>query len=144
MKSLVRKLLRLWAKTGVAPGLLHQYVDQKSSSLHEKPLLKKVYGNNKILCDLRDHVQSRIYFMGAYEPIEAYLFMDLIKPDMHIVDAGANIGFYSLLAASKVSDRGHVFSFEPIPSNYEQFESNILKHDHNHQYGYKQSLNYNK
>lgn len=127
MKSLLRYLLRLWAKIGVAPGILHQWVDQYSQTLHVPNLKRSVIGKNVIQCNLKDHVQSRIYFLGAYEPIEAFLFMELIKPDMHIIDAGANIGFYSLIASSKLSERGKVFSFEPVPSNYEQLEYNIKK-----------------
>ena len=126
-KNIIRKFLRLWARIGVAPGYLHQIVDRYSTWLYTKPLTRKIAGGGKILCDLRDHVESRIYFFGAYEPIEAYLFCQLIRPDMHIVDAGANIGFYSLLASSRLSTRGKVFSFEPIPSNIEKLKLNIQR-----------------
>jgi FkbM family methyltransferase len=121
-----RKALQFWAQMGRAPGILHQVVDQHSRKFAEKdPLVRQVYQGNKILCNLNDHVQSRIYFFGAYEPIEAHLFLNLIEPESHVVDAGANIGFYSLLAASQVGERGQVHSFEPVPFNYNQLLKNI-------------------
>lgn len=123
----IRQFLRWWAKKGIAPGILHQIVDQHAAKLHTKPLLRQISGRNYLFCDLRDHVESRIYFFGAYEPIEAFLFCSLVQPDMHIVDAGANIGFYSLLLSSKLSDRGRVFAFEPVPVNLEKLKSNIAQ-----------------
>ena len=110
---------------GMAPGYLHQIVDKYAGQLHTKSLPRKIRGESSITCDLRDHVQSRIYFFGAYEPIEAYLFCKLIRPNMHIIDAGANIGFYSLLASSYLSQEGQVFAFEPVPKNYEKLDKNI-------------------
>lgn len=127
MKWILRKFFLVWAKTGIAPGLLHKYVDQYSSALASKPLERRLAGNNTMLCDLEDHVQSRIFFLGAYEPIEVYLFSHLVKPGMHIVDAGANVGFYSLQAASKLAGQGKVYAFEPVPSNFKKLQNNVDK-----------------
>ena len=55
---------------------------------------------------------------GVYEPAETSLFLKLLYPEMTFVDVGANIGWYTLLAASKVKSKGQVIAFEPEPSNY--------------------------
>lgn len=34
-----------------------------------------------------------------------------------IVDVGANVGYYSLVAAQAVGGAGHVWAFEPVPGN---------------------------
>jgi FkbM family methyltransferase len=40
------------------------------------------------------------------------------------VDAGANIGYFSVLAASVVGPGGSVFAFEPDPDNYRLLQAN--------------------
>lgn len=71
------------------------------------------------MCDLRDPIQRHIYFSGAYEPIESYMFWQLVQPGMVVVDAGANIGAYALVAALKVGATGRVHAFEPVPRNFQ-------------------------
>ena len=41
------------------------------------------------------------------------------------IDVGANIGYYSLLAASQVGLSGKVFSFEPSPREFQRLLSNL-------------------
>ena len=41
-----------------------------------------------------------------------------IKGRADFVDVGANIGYFSLLAASVVGEQGAIFAFEPDPDNY--------------------------
>ena len=52
-------------------------------------------------CDLRDHVQQQIYFFGGYEPIEASLLLSLLGEGDVVVDAGANVGFYTLIHSAE-------------------------------------------
>jgi FkbM family methyltransferase len=44
---------------------------------------------------------------------------------MTVVDVGAHVGYFSLLAARQVGPTGKVFSFEPDPINFELLERNI-------------------
>jgi FkbM family methyltransferase len=78
-------------------------------------------------CDIQDHVQRQIYFRGVYEPIEAYLFTRLITPGAIVIDAGANVGQYSLLASSAATSTGRVYSFEPVPATFDQLSQHIRK-----------------
>ncbi len=43
---------------------------------------------------------------------------ELLKKDQVYLDLGANIGYFSLLAAKIVGSKGKVFSFEPEPRNF--------------------------
>lgn len=115
--------LRVWAQTGVALGWLYKLVDSYATQFKDIRLNTKILGSTTIECRLQDHIQRQIYFFGAYEPIESYLLKSLLESDDVAVDAGANIGFYTLLISSVVS-RGQVISFEPVPRNFE-----ILKHN---------------
>ena len=48
---------------------------------------------------------------------ETKLFRELVKPGMVVVDVGANIGYFSLLASGLVGPAGRVHAFEPDPVN---------------------------
>ncbi len=62
---------------------------------------------------------------GTLEPYEAELFEAAIKPGMTVLDLGANIGYYTLLAARRVGTTGRVFAFEPDPRTVQSLRSNI-------------------
>jgi len=53
------------------------------------------------------------------------IFAAVIQKGETFVDAGANAGFYSLLAAKKVAYGGRVISFEPDPRNLPTLRSNV-------------------
>ena len=63
---------------------------------------------------------------GYWEPMVTKLFLDLLRPGMIVLDIGAAFGYYTLLSADKVGERGKVISFEPEPSNFEIIEKNIF------------------
>ena len=50
---------------------------------------------------------------------------NIIKEGMNVVDAGAHIGMYSILAAEKVGDKGKLIAIEPEPKNYKRIMENI-------------------
>ncbi|MEX0777392.1 MAG: FkbM family methyltransferase [Phycisphaeraceae bacterium] len=54
---------------------------------------------------------------GLYELTTGRLIRRLLRPGDHFVDGGANIGYFTLLAAQRVGTRGHVDAFEPQPNN---------------------------
>jgi FkbM family methyltransferase len=45
------------------------------------------------------------------------LLSELLRPGDIMVDVGANFGYHALLGASCVGAAGHVYAFEPVPSN---------------------------
>ncbi len=70
-----------------------------------------------MLFDLADF-QQRCAYIGVYEAADAKLVSEWLKPGMHVIDVGANFGYYTLLAASRVGQTGRVYSFEPHPNWY--------------------------
>ena len=54
---------------------------------------------------------------GYYEPHLVPFVIDFLKPGMTFVDVGANVGFYSIIAAKAVGPEGRVLSFEPNSEN---------------------------
>ena len=45
---------------------------------------------------------------GDYEPTSSYIFNNLVKKDMTVLDIGANIGYFSLIASKLVGIYGKV------------------------------------
>lgn len=63
--------------------------------------------------------------MDTYEKETTRLFEDFIKPGMSIIDVGAHVGYYSLLAARHAGPEGRVYAFEAEPSNFDLLTRNI-------------------
>lgn len=59
------------------------------------------------------------------EELSIRMFKTAVKEGYVVLDIGANIGFYSLLAARLVGEEGRVYAFEPDPVNYSLLIKNI-------------------
>ncbi len=60
---------------------------------------------------------------GSYEPNVTSVFEAHLRPGMNVVDIGANIGWFTMLAASRVGPTGHVLAVEPNPLNARMVEA---------------------
>ncbi len=70
-----------------------------------------------------DEESVSLLFGAGYEPQMTKLFKSVVKPSMNVVDIGAHIGYYTVLA-SKLNS-GKVWAFEPDPNNYDELVRNI-------------------
>ena len=68
----------------------------------------------RIKLDLNDFIQ-RLVYLHAFEWQETATIRSFLKPGDVFVDVGANIGYFTLLAASLVKKTGRVLAFEPSP-----------------------------
>jgi len=66
-----------------------------------------------------------LYYSFDSEPQTSHAFERITKPGMTVVDVGAYIGYYTLLAAKLVRDKGKVYTFESDPSSYILLKKNI-------------------
>ena len=60
-----------------------------------------------------------------WEPDETALILNSLKDQYTVLDIGANIGYFSVLAADLVGAKGKVFAFEPEPSNFSLLSHNV-------------------
>lgn len=67
------------------------------------------------------HLSTR----GRHEPFYTEVLAKWIKEGDTVVDVGANIGYFSLIAARAVGARGRVYAFEPDPGNFALLKKNI-------------------
>ena len=79
----------------------------------------------KMELDLSESYELRMYYSRLYAPHLASVFKHLLKPGDTVIDGGANIGYFSLLAANYVGEHGCVHSFEPIPETFATLNKNI-------------------
>ncbi|MBI3893625.1 MAG: FkbM family methyltransferase [Candidatus Wallbacteria bacterium] len=82
-------------------------------------------GDLRIELDNGPHCANCTYWFGAYEQVETRLFCAELRSGMTVVDAAANIGKYTLVAANRLGPDGKVFAFEPVDSTREQLERNV-------------------
>jgi FkbM family methyltransferase len=80
----------------------------------------KVFGVEMDL-DLSDVIQRDIY-AGAYDPSETLALRQFLLPGMTVADVGANVGYYTWLAASMVGPSGRVLAFEPGPYAFDRLQ----------------------
>ena len=78
--------------------------------------LTRLYTGHKIYVDTRDvGIASHLMLDGNWEPWIERVIMREIAPGMTVCDVGANFGYYTLLAASKVGNQGRVYAIEANP-----------------------------
>lgn len=87
-----------------------------------KPKSVVVDGNRMIL-DKGDSM--RLSILGIYEPLAVKHFQERIKPGDIVLDIGAHIGYYTLMAAKRVGNKGKVYAFEPNKDNLGLLNKNI-------------------
>ncbi len=70
-------------------------------------------------------VSTALRDTGTWEPFETKLLLGLLSPGSVFLDVGANIGYFTLLAARMVGPGGQVFAFEPEPENFRLLQANL-------------------
>jgi FkbM family methyltransferase len=72
-----------------------------------------------------DKIQKYIYLFGVWEPVITRFIKARLRPGDLFVDVGANIGYYTLLAAKLVGPGGSVVAIEASPRIVTLLEENI-------------------
>lgn len=86
-------------------------------------IFKEIHGVNYEL-DLKEVIDSSLYYSGTYENDEEKLIDELLEPGMTAFDIGANFGYYTFRMAKKVKSEGNVFAFEPTTWAYDKLLRN--------------------
>jgi FkbM family methyltransferase len=84
-----------------------------------------VAGGNRMLAPTDDLIGRVLAISGVWEPNVTAAFERAVDPGDVVLDVGAHLGYYTLLAARLVGPRGHVHAFEPSPSTYRSLCANI-------------------
>lgn len=96
--------------------------------------LRRLLGLRRVIASTRqgwmeldpgDLVQIEILRHGAYETTTCRLFESLVREGDVVVDVGANVGQYSLLAARLCGASGRVLALEPNPAIFQSLRRNL-------------------
>lgn len=83
-------------------------------------------GDTPLILDVTEFTTSTLFFGNVpYEPQTTDYLRQRLRPGAVFADIGANHGYFTMLAASLVGDRGRVFAFEPNPRVCEQLENHV-------------------
>ncbi len=66
-----------------------------------------------------------IYLTGQYEPNEFTWLASILQPGMTVIDAGANMGLYTIYAAKRVGAAGRVIAIEPSKRELARLRANV-------------------
>ena len=79
--------------------------------------------------DPKQRIERRMW-AGAYERDLVNALKSFLKPGMVFVDLGANIGYFSAIAAALVGPEGRVFAFEPSAALSNRLQRNLAAFQH--------------
>jgi FkbM family methyltransferase len=82
-------------------------------------------GGARFQCDLADQICREVAVTGLYEPPVSRVMQHLLPRGGSMVDAGANWGYYALLAAAAVGPSGTVIALEPDPRPFARLQGNL-------------------
>jgi FkbM family methyltransferase len=79
-----------------------------------------------------DHAHIGSIVRGTLEPSVTEAMVRCVRPGHVFYDVGANVGYFTLVAARLVGPRGRVVAFEPVPWCAEAVATNIALNDLRH------------
>ncbi len=122
-----QKLVKNLTGTNLSIYRIIQKINNKINS-NLKPNFVEIDGN-KIYLDEKDSLFLSVY--GFHEKTETEIVKNEIREGDIVLDIGANIGYYTLLFAKLVGEKGKVYAFEAESSNFEILKKNVYENNYN-------------
>lgn len=97
---------------------------------HPRRRLIETGSGVRVAIDTQDLIQRYLYLFGVWEPYMTGWLRERLRPGDTYVDIGANIGYYSLLAAQLVGDEGNVVAVEASPVFHQHLQRNVALNGH--------------
>ncbi len=86
--------------------------------------LRILPGGEKVFCHLSIPYEAMVW-LEREEQTDLELLTKLLEPGQTFIDCGANVGIWSLVAASVVQPSGKIYAFEPNPSTFKKLSDNV-------------------
>ncbi len=91
--------------------------------------IKRANGFDIYLNPEDNYMSPLIGITGTYEPEVTRIFKMVLKEGDTVIDIGANVGWFTLLAARTVGETGRVISFEPDPENFALLTKSVQRNE---------------
>jgi hypothetical protein len=116
----------------------HAYLSRRRSAWWEKQTGRR---RTSFVFNLQSGIKMRLYpdsklcreiYCNDFEANQRHFFNHYLRPGDCVVDIGANIGLFTLIAASRVGEHGRVYAIEPALTTYRRLLENISLNRHTH------------
>lgn len=87
---------------------------------------RTLINGGRMRLEISEKTQRGIYFMKVYERELARFFVSNLKEGDVCIDIGANVGYFTVLAAQAVGVQGRVIACEPEEENFELLKKMLL------------------
>lgn len=84
-------------------------------------------GDLRLFVDLADRMVGINILRGRYEVEETSYVRRCVAAGDHVLDIGANIGYFTIQMADWVGSTGSVVAFEPVPANLELLRKSVTE-----------------
>lgn len=95
---------------------------------------QKILGHTMYISLEDKGLSQELFIYGIHEPFLTLLILNEIKEGDVIIEAGANIGYYTLLECSLIKGKGRIIAIEPDPRSRKMLRVNVVKN------GYAQNV----
>lgn len=103
--------------------------NERAKKKYPKPFVYESEYGFKTILDLHKDV-DRFFYLNGFESDYISYYYKMVKKGAIVFDIGANIGLFSLIAATKMSNEGAIYAFEPAEMPHKQFENSIKLNDY--------------
>ncbi|MDQ6950342.1 MAG: FkbM family methyltransferase [Mariprofundales bacterium] len=108
--------IALWYLRNAPVDWLKEYLRHGAAGHTSSPILFTNKDGITFDLDMGSFIERFIYCFHYYEPGDVVAVRRLLRSGDVVIDVGANVGQYALMAATAVGDNGAVYAFEPSPN----------------------------
>ena len=110
-----------------APGTLLRRVSLRFNSPESGQAMVDLPWGMQIEVNLNDQIGSEIFRQRIFDLAVSECAWRLLAPGDRVIDAGANIGYMTMLFAARVAPAGEVHAFEPHPEVVKRLQANVVR-----------------
>jgi FkbM family methyltransferase len=96
-------------------------------------VMVRQFGDFSLTLDTADpSISAQLIHADVWEPATTEIFKEFVQPGMTVIDVGANVGWFTMLAASLVGPQGRVIAVEPWSENCRLLLNSIRQNGFDH------------
>jgi FkbM family methyltransferase len=120
----VRAYVR-WAPWSMGKRALVEGLVEPRLPRREHTFRARTVHGARLTGDHRTIMPRCIYWFGVWEPLLTQWVRQRLRPGDVFVDVGANMGYFTVLAAQAVRPGGSVVAIEPEPTTFQKLSTNV-------------------